>query len=106
MKNMNNNSNMDVTKMSLTTENNLKDLFNEFKKDLETLESALKIADLRVKIEEDEALTAAIANPDAAKSVLGQINYAFSTRVTPESADLRGGNNLPAMAFSVNVAGV
>ena len=36
-----------------------KQKFNEFKKDLETLEKALKIADLRVKIEEDEALTAA-----------------------------------------------
>ena len=33
MKNMNNNNNLDVTKMSLTTENNLKDLFNEFKKE-------------------------------------------------------------------------
>ena len=30
---MNNNSNIDVNKMSLTTENNLKDLFNEFKKE-------------------------------------------------------------------------
>ena len=36
-----------------------KQKFNDFKKDLETLERALKIADLRVKIEEDEALTAA-----------------------------------------------
>ena len=36
-----------------------KQKFNEFKKDLETLEKALKIADLRVQIEEDEALTAA-----------------------------------------------
>ena len=36
-----------------------KQKFNEFKKDLETLEKALKIAELRVKIEEDEALTAA-----------------------------------------------
>ncbi len=36
-----------------------KQKFNEFKKDLETLERALKIADLRAKIEEDEALTAA-----------------------------------------------
>ena len=35
-----------------------KQKFNDFKKDLETLERALKIADLRVRIEEDEALTA------------------------------------------------
>ena len=33
MKNMNNNNNIDVNKMSLTTEKNLLDLFNEFKKE-------------------------------------------------------------------------
>ena len=33
MKNMNNNNNIDVSKMSLTTEKNLLDLFNEFKKE-------------------------------------------------------------------------
>ena len=38
---MNNNSNIDVSKMSLTTEKNLLDLFNEFKK--EKLFNALKI---------------------------------------------------------------
>jgi hypothetical protein len=37
---------------------------------------------------------------------MGQVNYAFSLRVTPENADLRGGNNLPAMAFSMSVTGV
>jgi hypothetical protein len=34
---------------------------------------------------------------------MGQVNYAFSLRITPENADLRGGNNLPAMAFSIDV---
>lgn len=34
------------------------------------------------------------------------INYAYFLRVTPENADLRGGNNLPAPAFSLPVFGV
>ena len=53
-----------------------------------------------------EVLTAAESAPDNAKALMGQVNYAFSLRVTPENADLRGGNNLPAMAFSISVAGV
>ncbi len=36
---------------------------------------------------------------------LTHVNYAFATRVTPESADLRGGNNLPAPAFSIKLPG-
>lgn len=32
-----------------------------------------------------------------------QINYAYFPIVTPENADLRGGNNLPAPAFSLKV---
>ena len=53
-----------------------------------------------------EVLAAAEADPDNAKALMGQVNYAFSLRITPENADLRGGNNLPAMAFSMSVAGV
>ena len=34
------------------------------------------------------------------------VNYAFSLRITPENADLRGGNNLPAPAFSLPIFGV
>jgi hypothetical protein len=37
---------------------------------------------------------------------MGQVNYAYFVRVTPENADLRGGNNLPAPAFAMDVAGV
>ncbi len=37
---------------------------------------------------------------------LTHVSYAFSTRVTPETADLRGGNNLPAPAFSIRISGV
>ena len=54
----------------------------------------------------EEVLAAAEANPDEAKAVMGRVNYAYAIRVTPESADLRGGNNLPAPAFSVGVIGV
>jgi hypothetical protein len=50
-----------------------------------------------------EVLAAAEADPDNAKALMGQVNYAFSLRVTPDNADLRGGNNLPAMAFGVTV---
>lgn len=53
-----------------------------------------------------EVLTAVEAHPDTANALMGQVNYAFSLRVTPENADLRGGNNLPAPAFSLGVAGV
>ena len=53
-----------------------------------------------------EVLAAAEADPDNAKALMGQVNYAFSLRITPENADLRGGNNLPAMAFSMSVVGV
>ena len=53
-----------------------------------------------------EVLAAAEADPDNAKAIMGQVNYGFSLRITPENADLRGGNNLPAMAFSMNVVGV
>ena len=51
-------------------------------------------------------LAAAEADPDNAKVLVGQVNYGFSLRITSENADLRGGNNLPAMAFSMSVAGV
>jgi hypothetical protein len=54
----------------------------------------------------EEVLAVAEADPDNAKALMGQVNYAFSLRVTPENADLRGGNNLPAMAFSMSVTGV
>jgi hypothetical protein len=54
----------------------------------------------------EAVLAAAEANPDEAKALMGAVNYAYFLRVTPETADLRGGNNLPAMAFSVSVAGV
>jgi hypothetical protein len=50
-----------------------------------------------------EVLAAVEADPDNAKALMGQVNYAFSLRITPENADLRGGNNLPAMAFGVTV---
>lgn len=35
---------------------------------------------------------------------LTHVNYAFFLHVTPENADLRGGNNLPAPAFSLPLA--
>ena len=54
----------------------------------------------------EEVLAAAEANPEEAKSLVGQVNYAFFIRVTPENADLRGGNNLPAPAFSMKVTAV
>ena len=54
----------------------------------------------------DEVLAAVQADPDTAKTLMGQVSYAFSLRITPENADLRGGNNLPAMAFAVDVVGV
>ncbi len=40
-------------------------------------------------------------HPDA----LTHVNYAFTPHVTPENADLRGGNNLPAPAFSLKITG-
>ena len=54
----------------------------------------------------EAVLTAAEREPDSAAVVMGQVNYAFSLRITPENANLRGGNNLPAPAFSLPVAGV
>ncbi len=41
-------------------------------------------------------------DPDA----LTQVNYAFASHITPETADLRGGNNLPVPAFSLKITGV
>ena len=54
----------------------------------------------------EEVLAVAEATPEAAKTVMGQVNYAYAIRVTPETADLRGGNNLPAPAFALQVAGL
>lgn len=54
----------------------------------------------------ETVLTAAEAHPAAAEALMGQVNYAYSLRITPENADLRGGNNLPAMAFGMRVLGV
>jgi hypothetical protein len=34
-----------------------------------------------------------------------RVNYAYSLRVLPDTADLRGGNNLPCPAFSLKVMG-
>ena len=53
-----------------------------------------------------EVLAVAEADPDNVGAIMGQVNYAFSLRITPENADLRGGNNLPAPAFAMDVAGV
>ena len=53
-----------------------------------------------------EVLDAVEANPAEAKALMGQVNYAYFIRVTPENADLRGGNNLPAPAFAMEVAEV
>lgn len=36
---------------------------------------------------------------------LTHINYAYERVITPENADLRGGNNLPSPAFSLGLAG-
>ncbi len=38
-------------------------------------------------------------------AALTHVNYAFFVPVTPENADLRGGNNLPAPAFSLKITG-
>ena len=54
----------------------------------------------------EEILTAVQANPDTANALIGQVGYAYFHRVTPETADLRGGNNLPAPAFCLRVVGV
>ncbi len=43
---------------------------------------------------------------DIDPAALSHVNYAYFHRVTPETADLRGGNNLPAPAFSVKIMGV
>ncbi len=42
---------------------------------------------------------------DIDPAALTHVNYAFATHITPETADLRGGNNLPAPAFSIKVMG-
>ncbi len=39
------------------------------------------------------------------EALLTHVNYAFSMNIDPETADLRGGNNLPAPAFSIKVFG-
>ncbi len=36
---------------------------------------------------------------------LAYVNYAFSMNINPDTADLRGGNNLPSPAFSIKVIG-
>ena len=54
----------------------------------------------------EEVMSAAEADPDSAKALMGQVGYAYFHRVTPETADLRGGNNLPAPAFCLKVVGV
>ncbi len=38
-------------------------------------------------------------------AALTHVNYAYFFRVTSETADLRGGNNLPAPAFSIQIMG-
>ncbi len=38
-------------------------------------------------------------------AALTTVNYAYFHRITPETADLRGGNNLPAPAFSLPITG-
>ncbi len=43
---------------------------------------------------------------DMDPACLTHVNYAYFRRITPENADLRGGNNLPAPAFSIKIAGV
>ena len=53
-----------------------------------------------------EVLAAVAADPASANALMGKVNYAYSLRITPENADLRGGNNLPAPAFSLSVVGV
>ncbi len=42
---------------------------------------------------------------DTDETLLSRVNYAYFHRVTPDTADLRGGNNLPAPAFSIRVTG-
>lgn len=41
--------------------------------------------------------------PDISEEQLTSVNYAYSLRVTPENATLRGGNNLPCPAFSLKL---
>ncbi len=40
---------------------------------------------------------------DIDPAALTQVNYAFASHITPETADLRGGNNLPAPAFRIKL---
>ena len=53
-----------------------------------------------------DVLSAIEADPDTAKARIGSVGYAYFHRITLESADLRGGNNLPAPAFCISVVGV
>ncbi len=43
---------------------------------------------------------------DIDPAALAHVSYAYTCHITPENADLRGGNNLPAPAFSVKITGV
>ena len=43
---------------------------------------------------------------DLDPAALTHVGYAYAAHVTPETANLRGGNNLPALAFSIKIAGV
>ena len=54
----------------------------------------------------EDVLSAVESEPDIAKARIGSVGYAYFHRITLESADLRGGNNLPAPAFCISVVGV
>ncbi len=60
----------------------------------------------RAVISSRHAVTVDIPEGLEDPAILAQVNYAFFLRVRPDNADLRGGNNLPAPAFSLPVRGV
>ena len=50
-----------------------------------------------------EVLTAVSASPEAVEILMGYINYAYLVHITPDNANLCGGNFLPVPAFSIPV---
>ncbi len=81
--------------------------------DHRTLAKATLSSRHSVTVDLPAAAAAVLTDPNAApetvaeaKAQISRVNYAYFHRVTPETADLRGGNNLPAPAFSLPVMGL
>lgn len=50
-----------------------------------------------------EVLAAVNASPESAEILTGYINYAYVVHITPDNANLCGGNSMPVPAFSMSV---